>query len=209
MTRHYPSGAILPKIEQDFLVDERLLWMGKPSVRRLLTMPQDGIEPLTGLVIGLLITLVAAVILLTGMVEIARSISILLVVLMLAAVTIPIMVQVVVALNTTYAVTTHRALILRGNKLISFGSGDINRLEYNTEKDGTGDILFKVVTHERMIPVGYMSYPVEFEEKIGFFGIPRPRLVYGMLLHTFRTSPISFWQEAETLTEPRQLIAHA
>ena len=209
MTRHYPSDGTLPKIEQDFLVDERLLWMGKPSVRRLLTMPHDGIEPLTGLVIGLIITLVAAVILLTGLVDIARSISILLVVLMLVAVTMPITVQVMTTLNTTYAVTTHRALILTGSKLTSFGSGDINRLEYNTEKDGTGDIVFKVVTRERMLPIGYLSYPVEYEEKIGFFGIPRPRLVYGMLLHTFRTSPISFWQEAETLTEPRQLIAHA
>jgi hypothetical protein len=209
MTRHYESSNPLTKIEKDFLVDERLLWLGKPSVRRLLTMPHDGFEPLVGLVIGIIITLVAAVILLTGMVEITRNVSILLVGLLFAVVTMPLVIQIVIAKNTTYAVTTHRALILKGSKLTSFGAGDINRLEYSTGKDGTGDILFKVVIHERMIPVGYLSYPVEYEEQIGFFGISRPRLVYGMLLHTFRTSPISFWQEVESPAEPRQLIAHA
>lgn len=209
MTRRYDSSQLLSEIEKNLLEDERLLWIGKPSIRRQLMIPRDGVEPVVSLIIGLIVTIVMTIILFIGIGEVINWMSLLLVMLFGFVALIPILGSYATAKNTTYIVTTYRAIIVKNGKVTSFGSGDIDKLEHNMEQDGTGDIIFKSVVRERFIPNGHMAYPIEVEEKIGFYGIAKPHHVYGLLLNTFRTSPITFWQDAAPLTVAGSVPVHA
>jgi len=209
MKQQSDTKLMLPKIEAHLLPDERLLWMGKPAWRRLLSFPNTGFEPVAAMVIGIVVVLMIAGIILTRTSNAPALTGLLLITLLGIVIFVPSIVQYFVAENTIYAVTTHRALILEGDKLTSFGAADINMLECNDEQDGTGDVIFKSIIRERMIPTGYMPYAAEVEEKVGFFGIPNPRHVHEILRHTLRTSPIQMWQEKTFEPQRSKASAHA
>jgi hypothetical protein len=175
MTRRYGASAIaLPKIERLLLPDERILWIGKPQLLRMLKRPSERIEPLTMLVIGLLTVFTVAVMLFYGEGRSPLLLSGLLVMLLLTAVLVPTIGQYLIARNTIYAVTTHRAMILEGRTVNSFGAADINCIECRNLNHRRGDVIFKQNIRERLIPNGFMPYPISVFEEIGFFGIEHP-----------------------------------
>jgi hypothetical protein len=205
MNYHYNTKLMLPKIEPHLLPEERLLWLGKPAWQRLMTIPNAGLEPLAAVIVGVVLT--GVVIALINISAAPAPASLLLVALLMVAALVPIIAQYFVAATTVYAVTTHRALILSGDELISFGAADINVLQCCDENDGTGDIIFKRIVRERLIPTSFVPYAAEVEEKIGFFGIPNPQHVHSILLNTFRTSPIQMWQDkAASTSAPRRKV---
>jgi hypothetical protein len=208
MTRQYGSKSVLPEIESHLLAQERILWLGKPSFTRLLHVPVEGVEPIATLIIGSIVTFFVAFVLMIGEVSALLALPIVLVVGLVASV--PAISAYYRQRDVVYAVTTHRAIIMENGEITSFGAGDIQKLQMKDLQDGTGDIIFKTVVKQHLIPNGYMPYPVEVEESIGFFGVYNPRHVYGMLLETFRTSSIPMWQDlAEAVPSFDKSSAHA
>lgn len=198
MTRKFQSNPILSRVEQHLQDDERLLWVGQPSIKRMIARPTEGIDPLSILILGVLIAILMGIVLISGNSDSPLALSILLVVMLISAALIPTIGQVISARNTLYAITTYRAMIVEGQNVRSFGGGDITCMEQRAFNEELGDIIFKEITYERWIPNGYMPVPTQYVEEIGFFGIEQADYVKMTLIDALRNSPYSLWEKTHT-----------
>ena len=212
MSRKFHSDPVLTTVTRHLLEDERLLWMGKPSIKRLLSRPTEGIDPLSILILGFIIAILMGLVLISGNSDSPVALSVLLVLMLVGAAVIPALGQAIQARNTLYAITTFRALIIEGQRVSSYGAGDITCLEYRRINAKIGDVIFKEIVHEHWIPNGYMPMPTKYIEEIGFFGIEKADYVKMTLLDALRNSPYSIWEEDKSIVsdmQERKAMAHS
>jgi hypothetical protein len=89
--------------------------------------------------------------------------------------------------HTIYAITDRRVLTINGDSVRSDGEQDIEFIERNMHRDGTGDIIYR---RELQTSTGYYGgsvfAPQTSTTNVGFFGITDPHYVEELMLDVFR-----------------------
>lgn len=95
-----------------------------------------------------------------------------------------------VGMNTTYALTDQRAIIITGgfsSNVRSYYARDIERVQRRNHPDGSGDVIFSTeqVTRYRRSAHSNWSQPYTATIYHGFFGIAEARRVEDMMVQLF------------------------
>jgi hypothetical protein len=192
MKRDSLPREVLDRIDEELLAGEELLWAGRPS-----GLSSGRMTTSTAKVTTLIGALAAVAILMGGMMMMRGYTAMWWVLLMVIILSVIVTASPIIRamrrnLNTIYAVTDRRALIMEGNNVQSYGPRDIEFIERRMHSDGRGDILFAREVHPSGAAMwGYSGYnrrPVEMT--VGFFGIENPRAVEALMLETFRPAEV-------------------
>ena len=176
---------ILERVEDELLVDERLLWVGLPGKQAGSANMQMKLTML-GLVMMLVLGM-GAFLVAEGGSSVWSSVAILpaIIIIAVAAVFVFFVKQNQMKADL-YAITNRRAIILRKKSVQSFSSEDLRFIERKMNRDGTGDIIFNRQYYQRMTMAGTTPVQTRESEEMGFFGIENPAEVEALMLETFR-----------------------
>ncbi|MGJ3239593.1 MAG: hypothetical protein ACFE0Q_12865 [Anaerolineae bacterium] len=172
---------ILERIESELIEQEDLLWAGQPNPMRFLTKRPDRTHPILSVLIGLELVLLAGVAL-VGNTPLLIGV---LIGLVLTAVLGGLWQQFDNADNTFYAITNKRALVIEGQRVVSFGHEDLQSIERRMHGNARGDIIFRETVVTDRVPFAYGLLPRRTTEEHGFFGVEHPEQVELLLLRTF------------------------
>lgn len=176
MMRH---SHILTHVESFLKPDERLLWIGRPDPGHSLLYNISGRSaPLASIALVLSLFIVAAII--AG----AEAIPITLggITLMGLSLIVQFLVNLLDTRRTIYAVTTQRALIIKGAELQSFDD-----IEFVEQRGGNayGDVIFEREVVMSTVPVGYGFMQQPYTVESGFFGVRDPQEAINALCEVF------------------------
>lgn len=179
-------------IERELLAGERLLWVGKPGVWRLMSNPGQTRTPAAvSIMIGLAVAVFIGMGLLLGSgggrVMLPGMVLALLVLIAFATLIGPLLAGVINSWRTVYAITDRRVLILSGSSARSYGEKDIQFIERRMQRGDRGDIVFRREHRSISTCHGPALYGNrEIAVPVGFFGIDNVREVEALMLETFR-----------------------
>jgi hypothetical protein len=177
----------LSRVEAELLPGEELLWVerpGMPGIDSFMANP----ALLSG-VGGVALVLVMFLFVFPnfGAFNLARMspIFILVPLIMIGMVVWQAVMPFIRRMNSIYALTSQRALIITGGSTRSFTKDDIEFVERRMARSGTGDVIFAKETRERSN--GSRSGRRLYTVPIGFFGIRDPQHVEALMLSAFRS----------------------
>lgn len=178
---------ILERVENELLAKEELLWVGLPKRNHI---PGDSTMASKFIAVGLLAMMIAGlVVFMVANGSFANSFVwsplVLIVAIGIVAATIPI-IRGLMTGHQLYAITNRRAIIMQKNKVQSFSKNDIQFIERNMHRNGTGDIVFREEHYQRVIPAGMVISQRRERLTTGFYGIDNPTEVEALMLETFR-----------------------
>jgi len=167
---------ILERVENELLVDERLLWLGLPYQSSML---ERILKPISFGFASFFVVALFSFLIIARAGGNLSNLNLSSLVILAPAILIAIIFSLLVALAqhyqsraNLYAVTNRRAIILRRKRVQSFGAADLQFIERKMNRDGSGDIIFKRDYYE--------------SQAAGFFGIQNPAEVEALMLETFR-----------------------
>lgn len=178
MKRDSIPRQVLDRVDEELLAGEEVLWIGRPSGGAAGTTAPLNIIVLLLLIVGFLIGIF------TGL-EATPMIW-----LVLLGILAPVVLLMFLQQgrgpwsnrSTIYAVTDRRALIIRPDRVQSYGPRDIQFIERRMRRNGRGDILF---AREPGAASGYYAARPN-PMSVGFFGIEDSRAVEALMLEVFR-----------------------
>ncbi|MBL8155759.1 MAG: hypothetical protein JNM70_16365 [Anaerolineae bacterium] len=178
MKRDSIPRQVLDRVDEELLGGEEVLWIGRPSGMGAGLSAPLNIIVLMLLVVGFLVGIF------TGL-EATPMIC-----LVLLGILAPVALLIIPqqmrgpwsSRSTVYAVTDRRALIIRADRVQSYGPRDIQFIERRMRRNGRGDILF---AREARATGSYYGARPDLMS-VGFFGIEDPRAVEALMLEVFR-----------------------
>ena len=212
MKKHDIPKEILERVEDELLVDERLLWVGLPDSRRLMGQRSAGTDYRVKIFLLSLIGLLMLSVFATGGTSPALYIS-LFFLLFLSALFVPMLSRYLRGKQTVYAVTNRRAIVIEPGKVQSFGENELQHIERRKHNNGTGDIIFKTDYYIRTVVTGYGATQQRNHIAHGFFGIENPEQVEALLLENFQNDEANITRledrthEGEIIHEAENLVA--
>jgi hypothetical protein len=183
---HIPK-PILERVEKELLAKEELLWVGLPKKQHI---PGDNSRASKLVAVALLAMLFAGFIAYFASsgnsainIDLIPIISVVAVIILAIGRTVH---SLFADRHLLYAATNRRAIIMHRNKVQSFARQDIQFIERNMHRDGTGDIIFREEHYKRVVPVGTVITHRNERVTTGFYGIDNPAEVEALMLETFR-----------------------
>jgi len=180
---------ILERVEDELLVDERLLWIGLPDSRRLMRQAGTKTDSRVKILLLSLIGLLFGAVFATGGTAVPLYMGLFLL-LFFSAIVAPMLARYLRGKQTIYAVTNRRAVLIEPDNVQSFGENELQHIERRKHKNGTGDIIFKTDYYLRTVPTMYGTSQQRAHIAHGFFGIDNPEQVEALLLENFQNDEL-------------------
>ncbi|HRL11933.1 MAG TPA: hypothetical protein PKX07_08635 [Aggregatilineales bacterium] len=194
----------LSRVESELLPGEELLWVerpGMPTIDSLLTNPTS----LSGIG-GLLLVLVMFLFVFPsfGAFNLARMSPIFMLVplIMIGTVVWQVVMPIITRMNSIYALTNRRALIINGGSTRSFTRDDIEFIERRMARNGTGDVTFAKEVKTRYSSSGSRRSSRLYTVPVGFFGVRNPQYVEALMLDVFRSVGDAAFDKAKNDDQP-------
>ncbi|MEM9954123.1 MAG: hypothetical protein AAF846_21110 [Chloroflexota bacterium] len=181
MKKHDIPKDILNRVEQELLSGESLLWVGQPTIMRMITEPSR--KTATPLAVVIMLEIIAIVLLaFTGFISVMLA---MLVALGMTVIFGGLVAQYFAANSTLYAVTNSRAIVINDEGVSSYSKGALQHIKRKMHRSGRGDIIFQTKNLSSSQPSGFglMVNRLDHIEQ-GFKGIENPAQVEALILET-------------------------